>query len=1348
MPSAVLLFYWLFATLVNGLVLMFSAKPVSWWQAAVFGNGVAVLALEGTAVPRPPASAADMDRSPVDTADAFSRLTFAWLNPLLQSSHDGAAVDDDDLPRLPTSARTRAAGQRFHGFWRTQLNDRKSPLLVVALSRAFGGQFAAGGCFKLAHDVLSLAQPQLLRLFIRFVGEYSQGDREVPLKKGVAIALVMFGVALVQTACLHQYFDRVFGVGMKIKSALTTAIYQKALVLSAEERATRSTSDMVSLMSVDTQRLQDWTQYGQTLWSGPFCVGVCLVSLHGLLGNSMWAGVAVMLVMVPVNAFVARYQKKLQAAQTRFKDMRMRFTSELFANMLAVKLYAWEALFVDRINEVRNTQELPNLRVMGVFMSIINFLWSSTPFLVSCTTFAVYVYTNDAPLTPDKVFPALALFNLLSFPLAVVPMVITSMSEATAAVSRLTAFFTLGEVQPDAVFHLEKATTRGDPTVIVQNATFLWSKKTAYKVALANTDFMAGKGELACIVGKHGAGKSALLQGMLGELHKSEGTVTIKGRVAYVPQSPWITNATVRDNILFGSKFELGFYNRTIEACAMVDDLAGLPNGDETQVGAKGYALTTAQKARLALARAVYARADVYILDDCLSAIDIQRRTHIIEQVLGEFGLLATKTRVLATNALEGLGHANSIALIANTTIVESGTYDQVVSAKNEIYKLVKDVGKASYEEPRTRRDSHHTLRRASTASFTATKVPDAAPPHQERPEQPSAHFAAYWAYAKSCDPYALFIYFLFLLSYSGLSVAAGFWLKRWSEHNGSHPDQTHVGKYLGVYVALCGGAAGSSVLYTLTLWVGCAVYAAKTLHARMLKRVASAPLSFFESTPLARITTRFAADIYKLDSILHRVLSQFCSNSITVLATLAVVSYTTPLFALLFIPPLAVLYVWYQRQYLSVSRALKRLDSRQSKQPHPVYAHFVETLGGLSTVRAFRQQERFSARNEAAVDAGLGVYWPLVSANRWLAVRLEAMGAAAVLGAAGLALFSLATASFGGGGRITAGAVGLALTYALQVTPALNWTVRMAVEAETNIRSVERILEFCELPTEPDVGTGQPLPLANWPPSTGTVEFRDYSAAGVQNVSLTISPNERVGVVGPGASALGLALFRLLEAPASGSVLVGGVDIATVPVHALRRGLAVVPPDAAAVIRTGGGTVRGVLDPEGSYTDTEMWRVLGQTGLAEHVRASSGGLDARPKFSAGQNRLVALARALLSPSPVVVVFEPTDTTDDEETNGMVRKVMREEFRNTTVMVIAPQPQETVLDCDRVAVLGVPSFSFSDYESELDYDEDPPATTIVEVGPPEELVRDRTTLFHALVTGGGGGDGEWPKQPW
>jgi ATP-binding cassette subfamily C (CFTR/MRP) protein 1 len=1088
--NGVVLFYWLFFLIAYGVKLRsLVARGVYETRLPYFVTFTVSLALAIAEfvleylVPKKQNAYDDLgekDECPMEYADVFSILTFSWMTTMMKYGYRHY-LTQDDLWNLRRRDTTKVTGNQLQEAWDLEL-EKKNPSLWIALFRAFGGPYFRGALIKTISDVLAFVQPQLLRLLISFAESYYRGNEPQPAIRGVAIALAMFATSVLQTAALHQYFQRAFETGMRVKSSLTAMIYSKSLKLSNEGRAAKSTGDIVNYMAVDQQRLSDLTQFAQQLWSAPFQIILCLLSLYQLVGLSMLAGIAAMLVMIPVNGLIARIMKTLQITQMKNKDSRTRLMTEILNNMKSIKLYAWSSAFMGNLSHIRNDLELNTLRKIGAAQAIANFTWSSTPFFVSCSTFAVFVLTNKKPLTTEIVFPALTLFNLLTFPLSVLPMVITSVIEATVAVGRLTSYFTADELQEDAVRFEEAVTDTGEETVRIRDATFTWDKNQD-KIVLRDINFAAKKGELSCIVGRVGAGKSSLLQSILGDLWKIRGEVVVRGRIAYVAQQPWVMNASVKENIVFGHRWDPYFYNQTIEACALVDDFRQLPDGDQTEVGERGISLSGGQKARLTLARAVYARADIYLLDDVLSAVDQHVGRHLINRVLGPNGLLASKTRILTTNALTVLKEADFICLLRDNTILEKGTFTQLMAMKGEIANLlgstvsdeeessstseasreseaeeesVTVVGMSAEDDPEeveaeedandlgqlqpihagptTRQKSSYdqlqranTLRRASSASFKGprSKIIDeeggAVKTKQsvEKSEQGKVKWGVYGEYAKTSNLCAVSIYLIALLLAQTAQVGGSFWLKNWSEINERTGSNPRVGKYIGIYFAFGIGGAALVVMQTLILWIFCSIEASRKLHERMAIAIFRSPMSFFETTPAGRILNRFSSDIYRVDEVLARTFNMLFVNTARALFTMGIIVASTPIF-LVVIFPLGAVYLAYQKYYLRTSRELKRLDSVSRS---PIYAHFQESLGGITTIRAYRQQGRFALENEWRMDANLRAYFPSINANRWLAVRLEFIGSVIILAAATFAIISVATRS-----GLSPGMVGLSM--------------------------------------------------------------------------------------------------------------------------------------------------------------------------------------------------------------------------------------------------------------------------------------------------------------------------------
>lgn len=1374
--NGVLLFYWLFQIILNlGRVINLNLRGQIHQQFAIFTilsivNAFFILVLEIAFPPRSISAFKTVRNSPYDEANIFSRISFNWMGPLMKKGYI-QFLSERDLPVLPKALKSENTSATFRHHWHSE----EKPSLAWSLAKSFGLPFLIGGLFKCLQDILAFVQPQLLRLLIKYVNDFQQSVKEgepIPLTRGFMIAGAMFVVSVVQTAFLHQYFQRAFDMGMKIKSALTSVIYDKALVLSNETKQKSTTGDIVNLMSVDTQRLQDLIQNLQIVWSGPFQIVLCLYSLYNLLGPSMWAGVFVMVIMIPLNGVIAKYQKKLQKTQMKNKDERSRLISEILNNIKSLKLYGWEKPYLEKLNHVRNDKELANLKKMGLLSAVSNFTWSLAPFMVTCSTFAVFViYQKDRSLSTDLVFPALSLFNLLSFPLAVVPMVITNIVESQVAISRLTEFLCGTELQPDAVVKTTSVDKIGDVAVSIKNGTFLWSKQKGdenYKVALSNINLRVKKGGLDCIVGRVGSGKSSILQSILGDLYKLDGEVRVHGKVAYASQVPWIMNGTVKENILFGHKFDPEFYDHVLKACALTVDLSILPKGDKTEVGEKGISLSGGQKARLSLARAVYARADVYLLDDPLSAVDEHVGKHLIDHVIGPRGLLKSKCKILATNSIGVLSIADNLHMIKDGKLVEQGTYDDIMKQeKSQLRQLIRDFGKkrdgaatpltesssttslkkdgvveeknnSSENIDLSQLDSDsdfevQSLRRASVASLVPAdeleqlddeEEDEETKGRKEHMEQGKVKWDVYLEYARACNPFNVCLFLCATIAATSFNVASNVWLKHWSEVNTKYGYNPNIPKYLGIYFLLGLGFSATSLLNSCLMWIFCTIQGSKKLHNGMAVSVLRAPMSFFETTPIGRILNRFSNDIYKIDEILGRVFGMFFGNTSKVLFTIIVICFSTWQFIFI-VAPLGVLYIYYQQYYLKTSRELRRLDSVSRS---PIYANFQESLNGVSIIRAYGQEERFRFLNQARIDKNMRAYHPSINANRWLAVRLEFLGSIIILSASGLAILTLKS------GHLSAGLVGLSVSQALQITQSLNWIVRMTVEVETNIVSVERVMEYSRLTPEAPEIIESNRPVADWP-QAGEVKFVDYSTKYrpeldlvLKHINLNIKPHEKVGIVGrtgAGKSSLTLALFRIIES-VTGNIDIDNMDTSKIGLEDLRHKLSIIPQDSQVFE----GTIRSNLDPTNCFTDDQIWRALDLSKLKEHVLKMyedsneedkvSSALDVKlseggSNLSVGQRQLMCLARALLIPSHILVLDEATAAVD-VETDKVLQETIRSEFRDRTILTIAHR-LNTILDSDRIIVLE--------------------KGEVAEFDTPETLLKNKDSLFYALCKQGG-----------
>uniref|UniRef100_A0A8C1IKY2 ATP-binding cassette, sub-family C (CFTR/MRP), member 3 n=1 Tax=Cyprinus carpio TaxID=7962 RepID=A0A8C1IKY2_CYPCA len=1180
----------------------------------------------------------------------------------------------------------------------------RQPSFLRALLRAFGPYFLIGSAFKLLQDLITFVNPQLLRMLIDFTKQSN-----APLWWGYSLAFMMFGTSLLQTLILHQHFQYCFVTGMRLRSGIIGAIYRKSLVITNEAKRSSTVGEVVNLMSVDAQRFMDLTTFLNMLWSAPLQIILALFFLWRNLGPSVLAGVAVMVLLIPFNAFIAMKTRTYQVEQMKHKDDRIKLMNEILNGIKVLKLYAWEVSFKEKILQIRQ-KELTVLRKTAYLSALSTMAWTSAPFMVALTTFAVYVTVDESNvLDAEKAFVSLSLFNILRFPLNMLPQVISSIVQVSLRFLHITQI-----LQGESKY-----------AVSVVNGTFSWAKQD--QATLDNINVMVPQGSLLAVVGHVGCGKTSLVSALLGEMEKQEGQISIRGSVAYVPQQAWIQNATLRDNILFGRPYVEQKYRCVLEACALTPDLEVLPGGDQTEIGEKGINLSGGQRQRVSLARALYSDADVYLLDDPLSAVDAHVAKHIFDKVIGPEGALKGKTRILVTHGISFLPQVDNILVMVDGRVSEMGSYQDLLKQNGAFAEFLRNYSLEDIieddEEEEFPEDalSNHTdmvdnepvvnearrqfMRQMSIMSndlenpkkmsrrrrCSERKHPESPTEKKElkvdkliqaeTTETGRVKFKVYWEYAKAVGPFlSLFICFLYGCQ-SASAIGANFWLSEWTNDAQHNRTQDQVSMRVGVYAAL-GISQGVLVMFSsFTLALG-KIQAARKLHQTLLDNKFHTPQSFFDTTPIGRIINRFSKDIYVIDEVLPSTILMFLGTFFASVSTMIVIICSTPIFALV-IGPLALIYVFVQRFYVATSRQLKRLESVSRS---PIYSHFSETITGTSVIRAYGRNAAFVLMSDMKVDENQKSYYPGIVSNRWLGVRIEFIGNCIVLFAA---LFAVI-----GKDKLSPGLVGLSVSYALQVTMSLNWMVRMTSDLESNIVAVERVKEYSETQTEAPWIVKDKQPPPDWPPK-GDVEFVDYSVRYregldlvLRNISLKVKGGEKIGIVGrtgAGKSSMTLCLFRLLEA-ADGEIVIDEVKISEIGLHDLRSKLTIIPQEPVLF----SGTLRMNLDPFEKYSDEEVWKVLELSHLKKFVSNQTSKLELEcseggENLSVGQRQLVCLARALLRKTRILVLDEATAAVD-LETDDLIQSTIRTQFEDCTVFTIAHR-LNTIMDYTRVLVL-------------------------------------------------------------
>ncbi|KFW01139.1 Canalicular multispecific organic anion transporter 1, partial [Eurypyga helias] len=1210
--------------------------------------------------------------------------------------------------------------------------------LVKTLCKTFWQNLLLSVAFKLVHDGLVFVSPQLLKLLIAFVS-----DEESFAWQGYLYAILLFLTALIQSLCLQQYFSLCFQLGINVRAGLIAAIYKKALTMSSATRKESTVGETVNLMSADAQRFMDMANFVHQLWSAPLQIILSIVFLWGELGPSVLAGIAVMVLLIPINGFLVAKAKTIQVKNMKNKDERMKIMSEILNGIKILKLFAWEPSFEKRVNEIR-ARELKDLVHFSYLQSVSIFVFMCAPFLVSLASFAVYVLVDENNvLDAQKAFTAISLFNVLRFPMGMLPLVLSSLVQTKVSTGRLERYLGGEDLDTSAIHHSLIA----DSAVRFSEATFAWEQDGSAVIKDVTLDIAPGS--LVAVVGAVGSGKSSLVSAMLGEMQNIKGHINIQGSLAYVPQQAWIQNATLKDNILFGSELDEVRYQQVIKACALLPDLELLPAGDQTEIGEKGINLSGGQKQRVSLARAVYSNADIYVLDDPLSAVDAHVGKYLFEQVLGPKGLLQKKTRILVTHSISFLPQVDNIVVLVAGAVSEHGSYSTLLANRGAFAQFLNLYGtqeEDASEENTTAGDEEQgdediepcmeegpddvvtvTLKREasihqkelcrslSKRSTNSWKRAQKEPPkklkgqqliEKEAVETGKVKFSMYLRYLRAVG---LWYSFWIAMGYVGQYVAfvgTNLWLSAWTDDAQHYLNQTYPVAQRDLRIGVFGALGVSQALFLLfatILSAHGAMQASRVMHQQLLSNILRVPMSFFDMTPTGRIVNRFAKDIFTIDETIPMSFRSWLSCFMGIISTLLMISLATPFFALVIIP-LSIFYYFVLRFYVSTSRQLRRLDSVTRS---PIYSHFGETVSGLSVIRAYGHQKRFLQQNESTMDINQKSVYSWIVSNRWLAIRLEFVGSLVVFFSALLAVISK--------GTLDGGIVGLSVSSALNVTQTLNWLVRTSSELETNIVAVERVHEYTMVKNEAPWVT-EKRPPRGWP-SKGEIQFVDYQVRYrpelelvLQGITCDIGSTEKVGVVGrtgAGKSSLTNCLFRVLEA-AGGTIIIDGVDIATIGLHDLRQNLTIIPQDP--VLFT--GTLRMNLDPFDQYTDEEVWKALEMAHLKAYVQELPGGLlhlvsEGGENLSVGQRQLVCLARALLRKAKILILDEATAAVD-LETDHLIQTTIRSEFAACTVLTIAHR-LHTIMDSNRVMVLQ--------------------AGRIVEYDSPEELLKKQGIFF-------------------
>ncbi|XP_050673524.1 ATP-binding cassette subfamily C member 4-like isoform X1 [Leptidea sinapis] len=1310
-------------------------------------------------------------------AGVISKTWFMWMMPTFWRGYK-RDLYDADLTKPKENHLSDKLGDRLEKKWIEEIalanKHGRKPSLLRAMTKTFWLSYAPSGImFLIQALILKPFQPVALSMML----SYWEPGSTMTYEQAVYCAAVVIFMSLLIAFLNHHGTYSTQQFGMKVRIAACSLIYRKVLRMSSGALAETTAGQVVNLLSNDVNRFDYAFIYTHFIWLLPLQVIIVCYLIYLKIGYAAIVGViGIVLQTIPVQSYMSKIAARLRMKTACRTDERVRIMDEIISGMQVIKMYAWEKPFehvvaMARKNEIKCITSASYLR--GVYLSFMVFTERLTLYitLLSYSLFGFQV-------TADIVFPLAQFFNTLQGTLSIIMSnAVSFLAEALISVQRLEAFMLMDEREDlrsvadvdiaKLVQRVEKkkaknlgeldlcpntfktideegiynpgfeCTEKGlmsqalctipahpDVGVNIQDVSAHWIENGP--ITLRNINLTIPKGKLCAIIGSVGSGKSSILHLLLNELRSKRGRVYLSGPLSYACQEPWLFVASVRQNILFGLPYNQKKYKEVVRVCALQKDFQQFPHGDQTLVGERGASLSGGQRARINLARAVYRQADIYLLDDPLSAVDAHVGRQLFDECIN--GYLRHTTRILVTHQLHYLKAADYIVIMNNGMIETKGTYTELLQSGKDFAKLLSavqedDKPEAEKPPPMSRRTSARlsTTRRPSIAeSATGCEGPAQEMEEEER-ESGSMGWHVYGAYLRAGGKTGRLVFMVLILVIGQLSATlCDYWVTFWTnevtrlkerETNSTTKDYDTVitptnstfsfsGYFSGIELkpnldinALIGPLDTVQYLYVYTALIICCIFfitarafmffkvcmtSSRNLHNDMFHSMLRGVMRFFDSNSSGRILNRFSKDIGALDELLPRFLLE-CIQIYLVMFSILALNAAALIWTLL--PTTIILLLFYAilQIYLKSAQSIKRLEGTTRS---PVFSHMSATLNGISTIRSAGAQQRLIKEFDRFQDIHTSTWSSYLASGVTLGFWLDFI---CVLYLTIVIVAFLVIDSK----TIFSGNVGLAISQTLILTGMLQFGVRQTAEVISQMTSVERILQYTNIERESQWEKGTIETPKGWP-WRGQIEFRNcymkYTPEDLpilKNLNLVLESGWKVGIVGrtgAGKSSLISSLFRL--ALVEGEILIDGVDTANLALQELRSKISIIPQEPVLF----SATIRYNLDPFNSYEDDQLWKALEAVDLKAAIPAldfkvSEGGSN----FSLGQRQLVCLARAILRGNRILVLDEATANVDPK-TDEFIQRTIRKRFSDCTVLTVAHR-LNTIMDSDRVMVM-------------------------------------------------------------
>jgi ABC-type multidrug transport system fused ATPase/permease subunit len=1122
--------------------------------------------------------------------------------------------------------------------------------------------------FQIIASLFSFATPVLIHQFISGLemNDWSQDHVLVLLAYAIGFGVCAAGNGV----AIQHYFFQTLNFFQVTTNIINKKIFTHALKLSSRAKQKYQVGDIVNFMSSDTDALSDASIVTIDLSNAILLLVGCSSLLFYYIGWSAIGAVVVMAVLVPLTQKLAKKFVHMEEEMMTQRDTRMTLMTQILNSIRVVKYFSWEKSVQQEVTDVRNKEIAARFKLAKSEI-LWGLLYASISTVVLFVALSIHYYRGQT-IDLALVLTCISIFSLMEDHFGGLSRFISRLMNVFVSGRRITEFVKSETVEAFAPTATSEALA--GEHVVVKNMNFSYDDKTPL---FKDLSFSLKQGESLAIIGAVGSGKSTLLQLFLNEIAPTSGTMHLsqKYHKAYIPQEAYIVNSTLKENLFFGESKDQTILDRAIDLSCLRADISILPKGTDTEIGEKGVNLSGGQKQRVSLARAVIANPDVILLDDPLSAVDPHTEKLLCDQLI--FGEWKDKTRIMATHRIAHLNRFDKILFLIDGKY-QIGSYAELYEKSSE-FRSYLEIEKQNQKHELEIQKSGQVSAPGETKSDSDGRVTV-----DEDREVGSVKADLYLSYVKALGGDSPKRNFFIALLFIGaiIHVSAPMMQRAWLTQMS--------GKIDAMVLVLGYGGFG---LFTMLLtfmnnyqWTYRGVNAGRLMHDKMLKSVLRSQIRFFDSTPIGRILQRFSRDIESVDIHLQWTFDNAIHSLFHVVSAFFLIVIALPV-SLVVLLPISLVYYSLQNRYRRVAREVKRLDSTARS---PRYAHFKETLQGLTVIRSFKSQQWFTNEFLQKLNFSTEMFYTHYMVNRWFSSRLPLIGATISMTTAIGVIFASSK------GWLTPGLAGLVTLYALEFWRHLNWGVRIFSDLESRMTSVERLGFYTNLPAEKDdVNLSEFQHSQSKWPATGKLEFKDtfvkyadHLPDVLKGVSFTIPSGARAGIVGrtgSGKSTLFQAVYRFVDFH-KGDILIDGLSIKEAPLDLLRQNLAVIPQDPSLFM----GSLRGNIDRYAQKTDADIWLVLEKVGLKNFVQSLPGQLnyhvtESGSNLSQGQRQLICLARALLMKVKIIFLDEATASVD-LETDALIQKVIRTSLDGITLVTIAHR-LSTLKDYDQIIEL-------------------------------------------------------------